>query len=228
MISEELLYSAAVHASDIYTAQLEVGYNREEEHQFTPKFEKKMRCLCRQARRSPGMNRFLRGLKTSAAVILIAATVFFSSLMTVEAYREKLIEVVTQVFEELTEYRFTSTSDAPGAQDVTFGYVPEGMEETSHEVDFEFGYIEVLYEGENGRDIELDAYLSDTDTVSTMILDTEDAEVTYRQIQGEKATCISKPPMATIMWVKGNSIFCLSGNLSMDETLRVAEGLHIS
>lgn len=226
-ITDELLYKNAGEARDLWLATFP---GREEvlEHTFSRRFEKKMQRLRREHRRSPGVNHFLRGLKTSAAVILIAATVLFSSLMTVEAYRDKLIAVITQVFEDLTEYRFSSNSDAPGAQDVTFGYIPEGMKETSHEINLEFGYIEVIHEGKSGEYIDLNIYLSDSNTESTMFLDTEDAQVTYRQIQGEKATCVSKPPMATIMWVKGNSIFCLSGNLSMSETLRIAEELHIS
>lgn len=41
MISESLLYSAANHASEGYTARLEAGYDPEVRHQFTPMFEKK-------------------------------------------------------------------------------------------------------------------------------------------------------------------------------------------
>ena len=226
-ITDELLYQNAGEARDLWLATYP-GREEVREHIFSRRFENKMRTLRREYRRSPKMNYFLRGLKTSAAVILIVATVMFSSLMTVEAYREKLIEVVTQVFEELTEYRFTSSSDAPGAQDVTFGYVPEGMKETSRENYKDYGFMKVICEGENDEYISLAIYITSSTSETTMALDTEDAEVTTGMVHGKEATFVDKEDGASILWTEGNNIFCLSGSLSMSETQRIAEGLQIS
>ena len=57
------------------------------------------------------------------------------------------------------------------------------------------------------------------------MLDTEDAEVEQFYIQGEQATAISKGLDRTILWTTGNSVYRLTGTISMDELKQAAEAI---
>ena len=47
MITEEMLCAAAARSCELYTADLESGYNADVLHEFSPAFEKKIRKLKR-------------------------------------------------------------------------------------------------------------------------------------------------------------------------------------
>ena len=49
MITEEMLCAAAARSCELYTADLESGYNADVLHEFSPAFEKKIRKLKRRA-----------------------------------------------------------------------------------------------------------------------------------------------------------------------------------
>ena len=68
--------------------------------------------------------------KRLAAAMLILAILSFSALMSVEAYREKFFETVTEVLYDLTHFSFFSTwNGSTKIGETTFGYLPEGMVE---------------------------------------------------------------------------------------------------
>ena len=60
------------------------------------------------AKHSAAFNRSLRLARRTAAVLLLSAAVSFGCAMSVEAYRVSLINTVVRVFNDLTDYRFSS------------------------------------------------------------------------------------------------------------------------
>ena len=128
-ITEEMLYKYAPAAEKLWLGSLPPD-DQIPEHQFSQRFERKMKKLIRYQRHSPSMRQFMRIARQTAVVILVVVSLSFSCLMTVEAYRAKFIEVVTEVFYDLTHFTFFSSwSGDIGLGEIKFGYLPDGMVE---------------------------------------------------------------------------------------------------
>ena len=132
-ITEEMLYKSAEKAEELW---LDTFPSDDElpKHKFSKRFERKMKKLRQTQRRSPALNRFISISKRIAVIALAILTVSFSCLMCVEAYREKFIQVITEIFEDLTQYSFSSShAEKTEFSEITFDYLPEGMTEVHRE-----------------------------------------------------------------------------------------------
>lgn len=195
------------------------------EHEFSPKFRRKVEKLLRRQRRSPAVNSALRYGRRAAAFALVFLTLSFSCLMTVNAaFRERVIHAVVQVFPDFTEFVYTSDSstvEEPG--NLVFTYLPEGMEEQAREQD-ELGFY-VYMENLEGEFIELDQSLVENGTEMLLGLDTENAKVTYFEVHGVEAMGIEKGLDHTIHWTEGSFVYTLSGTIPLEELKLIAEGI---
>ena len=107
-ITEEMLYKHAGRAEELWLSTFPSD-DELPEHKFSKGFERKMKKLLRVQRRSPSLNRFISITKRVAVIALAVLTVSFSCLMCVEAYREKFLKVITEVFEDLSLFSFSSS-----------------------------------------------------------------------------------------------------------------------
>ena len=219
---DELLDRYAPEAGELWLSALP---EPAPEHEFSPKFRRKVEKLLRRQRRSPAVNAALRYGRRAAAFALVFLTLSFSCLMTVDAaFRERVIHAVVQVFPDFTEFVYTSDSstvEEPG--NLVFTYLPEGMEEQAREQD-ELGFY-VYMENLEGEFIELDQSLVENGTEMLLGLDTENAKVTYFEVHGVDAVGIEKGLDHTIHWTEGNFVYTLSGTIPMEEVKLIAEGI---
>lgn len=219
---DELLDRYAPEAGELWLSALP---EQAPEHEFSPKFRRKVEKLLRRQRRSPAVNAALRYGRRAAAFALVFLTLSFSCLMTVDAaFRERVIHAVVQVFPDFTEFVYTSDSstvEEPG--NLVFTYLPEGMEEQAREQD-ELGFY-VYMENLEGEFIELDQSLVENGTEMLLGLDTENAKVTYFEVHGVDAVGIEKGLDHTIHWTEGNFVYTLSGTIPMEEVKLIAEGI---
>ena len=195
------------------------------EHEFSPKFRRKVEKLLRRQRRSPAVNAALRYGRRAAAFALVFLTLSFSCLMTVNAaFRERVIQAVVQVFQDFTEFVYTSDSSAVGKPgNLVFTYLPEGMEEQDREQDEVEFYV--YYESPDGAFVELSQILVEDGTEVLLGLDTEDAEFIDLTVHGTEAVGIVKGLSHTIHWTEGQFVYTLSGTTPMEELEKVAEGI---
>ena len=223
-ITDEMLYRHAPEARDLWLSTLPSDADIPE-HKFSRRFERKMKRLIREQKRSPQANRVIRGLRRVAAIILVIGILSFSGFMTVEAYREKVIEVITQVFHDLTNYRFISEeSDSEqhvDLPDITFQYIPDGMEKVEDTARERFRYI--LYEAQDGKFFELTMTVVIENGDYEKVLDTEDAFTEMLYIGGSEAVINTKNAETTIIWTKGNILYTLYGTVDLTELKRIAE-----
>lgn len=198
------------------------------EHEFSPKFRRKVEKLLRRQRRSAAVNAALRYGRRAAAFALVFLTLSFSCLMTVNAaFRERVIQAVVQVFQDFTEFVYTSDSstvEEPG--NLVFTYLPEGMGEQDREQDAIEFYV--FYESTDGAFMELSQILVEDGAEVLLGLDTENAKVTYFEVHGVEAMGIEKGLDHTIHWTEGSFVYTLSGTVPMEELKLVAEGIQIS
>lgn len=226
-ITDEMLYASASEARDLWLSS--AFPDDIPEHQFSHRFNRKMKRLINEQRRSPRLNHVIHMVRRTAAILLVVATVSFSCMMTVEAYREKFIEIVTHVFHELTDYRFSA--ELPGSQIetelgmISLGFIPNGMDRADEYGDESF--YSVSYETEDGMYFDLTCSLITENQDAHKIVDTENAVTQEYSINGEEATIISKDENNTILWTHRNILFQLYGNLPLDIEKQIAESVTV-
>lgn len=226
-ITEEMLYEYAPKAEKLWLDSLPPD-DQIPEHQFSRRFERKIKKLIRDQRRSPSMRQFMRIARQSAAVILVVISLSFSCLMTVEAYRAKFIEIVTEVFYDLTHFTlFSSWSEDMGLGEIEFNYLPDGMHEVEREIFDEPQEQTLYFEDAQGHQIKVSQTLLADDTNSDLILDTEDADVTAIAFGDGDAVLIEKEGTSALMWEDTPYLMLLTGDFPPEEIVKIANGITI-
>lgn len=227
-ITDEMLFEHAAEARDIWLSTLPSDENIP--YISTSKaFEKKMQKLIKEQRRTPKTNKILRYMKQTVAAILAVAILSFSGLMTVEAYREKVIEIVVHVFHELTDYRFASEKSEVGdiaLPEISFGYVPEGMQEVMDSI-FADNSRYIVYEDDHGNFFELTQTAIGANGAFGTILDTEDSVYETTDVNGNEAFANIKDGDSSIFWIEDNVVYDLYGNLDLTKLKSIAEKIKI-
>ena len=227
-ITDEMLFEHAAEARDIWLSTLP----DDEDIPDIPtskKFEKKMQKLIKEQRRTPKTNKILRYMKQTVAAVLAVAILSFGGLMTVEAYREKVVEIVVHVFHELTDYRFASEKSEVGEvvlPEISFGSVPEGMEEITDNV-FADNSRYIVYEDDDGNFFELTQTAIGSNGAFGTILDTEDSNYEMTSINGTEAFSNVKDGNASVLWNYDNVVYDLYGNIELTDLKNIAEKIKI-
>ena len=223
-ITDDMLFEHAAEARNIWLSTLP-PQDEIPVISYSKSFERKMRKLIKEQRRTPRTNQILRYMKQTAAAVLVIAVFTFGGLMTVDAYRAKVVEFVVYVFNELTQYRFSSNvSDVDDIilPEITFGYIPKGMKEIENKI-IPTGQRHIVYENDTGGFFELiQQPLSENDRYN-LILDTENSSYTVGFVHGCDAFFNTKGSDSSIVWIDGNMVYDLYGNIGMDELKIVAE-----
>lgn len=226
-ITDEMLYACAPKAEKLWLDSLPFD-NEIPEHKFSKGFERKMKRLIRTQRRSPGLNRFISVSKRIAVIALAVLTVSFSCLMCVEAYREKFIKIITEVFEDLTQYSFFSSWNRNSKLDeIEFDYLPDGMSEIDRDYNPQANYQAIWFEDSIGQRFEISQDIMTKSKQSKVILDTEDAEATKIDFNGYDATLIVKGNQTMLLCVDDFSYILLSGDFPPEEIIKIANGVNI-
>lgn len=226
-ITDDMLYVCAPKAEKLWLDSLPSDAELPE-HKFSKGFERKMKKLIRVQRRSPGLNRFISASKRIAVIALAVLTVSFSCLMCVEAYREKFLKFIVDVFEDMTQYSFFSSwSRNSELDEIEFDYLPDGMSEIGREYSPQTHYQAIWFEDSMGRRFEISQDIMTSSKQSTAILDTEDAEVTKIDFHDYDATLIIKGEQTMLLCVDDFSYVLLNGNLPPDEIIKIADGVNI-
>ena len=219
-VSDEVLYEHAARARDIWLSTMPQKAAIPD-HKFSTRFTRKMNKLLKEQQRSPKANQVIRYIRRTAAAIMIALVILFSFSMTVSAFRERVIDVVVNVFNDLTDYRFVSNETEPRElPEIEFGYLPEDMQESYRES--MNGHELIVFEGVEDRSFELTRDQLLAGGGYRKYLDTEDSEYEPFFIHGEEAYANYKNGCGTIIWTSDDILYTLYGNLPLDELKDIA------
>lgn len=227
-ITEEQLYQYVPMAE----AQMMAKIPKDEElpkHIFSKKFERKMKRLIRQQTRTPQVQKMLLTAKRVAIVVLLFSTLTFSCFMTVEAFRMKVIEIITDIFDDLTQFTFFSSSSNTQEKigEFTFNYLPDGMTEISYDKVEETQSQIVFFEDADGRQLQIDQQVVANGTDYDLILDTEEALSKTITVDGKEFYLITKGEWSAVIWDDGPYIFTVGGDLPPEEVIKIANGIDI-
>lgn len=228
-ITDEMLFKYAAEARNIWLNTLP-PQDEIPVICYSKSFEHNMRKLIREQRRTPNMNRIIRYVKQTIVAVLVVAIFTFGGLMTVDAYRAKVIEFVVQVFDKFTQFVFYSNQPEANIDDfilpeISFGYIPEGMIETENRITATGDHF-IRYE--NGTDSFFQLTQSTVaDAQYNAIIDTEDSDYEVGIINGFKAFFNTKNGQSTIIWINDNIVYRLLGTPDFDDLKLIAEKIEI-
>lgn len=196
------------------------------EHRFSRKFRREMRRLVRAQKHSAAFNRSLRLARRTAAVLLLSAAVSFGCAMSVEAYRVSLINTVVRVFNDLTDYRFSSALPSETDSKAFTPPVLSGLPDTMHKTDERstpIGYT-VTYESTTDFLDLTCTRITDTSEAHKLV-DTENASVTEFALHGSPVTMIEKNGTVTLLWTHDDIVYHLYSSLHADTCRKLIENL---
>lgn len=204
-------------------------YEAYPEHEFSEAFETEQQEIMNQLGKgeikpykvSMGWQYYARhGL---VAVLVCFLLTCIAAPQAVMAGYHKLVEVIETVVTEYTEYRYQVNETVDDTlQQVTFGYLPEGMEITEELIQDRSYYVEYRKDKNFFRLEQL--LLTDEDGLGH-IVDTENATVEQYMIKGTEAKFISKRGMNGYVWVYGKYLITGQSNLSVEEMIEILESV---
>lgn len=223
-LTEDMLQQHAAEARDLWLSTLP----QEKEvpsHTFSRRFERKLRKLRAEQRRSPRMNRIVHVLRYAAAcaavVLCIGGTAY--------AYRVGVIDALIQTCKEYTSIQYSSDTTAEDAKfpESTLTYIPDGMVEVDSGLEETQSVHHTHLESSDGSTIDLDEFLITEDSNSTQIVDSEDADTKHFSIEDTQATLYKKDNFITITWSNNSVSYTLTTYLlSENESKKIALGVH--
>lgn len=221
-ITDEMLYESAPKAAQLWLDSFP-PLSDIPQHKFSRRFERKMQKLIRNQKRPESVRRTISRFKRAVAIIAIVCALSFSGLMTVEAYRAKFIEFVTEVFYDLTHFSFTSSwGGDPELNELEFGYLPSGMEQSTHIIFPDSNTQTYIFCDDEGNQLQIEQQLVTSSTTYDLIVDTEDAEVSSVDLNGIDATLVNKDGSITLIWTDDPYTYFICGALPESEVIKVA------
>ena len=150
----------------------------------------------------------------------------FVTTMSVEAFRIKLFNIVTEVTEKYTKVRIVETENTLESQiewDSYYApeYIPEGYTYSNSE---NFGEIKIIFYSDTA---DKKIQFSQTPVSPEYQIDTEDAVVSEVIINAEKGILAQKEGLLTLIWTTDDKTFHIIGEIERDEIIKIAKSLKI-
>ncbi|CZR95860.1 hypothetical protein CDFC105_73140 [Clostridioides difficile] len=188
-------------------------------HVFSKSFERKMKKLIKQQKRSSLTNKIIFYSKRTAIVFLIVLASLFTVTMSSEALRTRLYELVIRVYEDLTSFVFSNKEniEIKNLKIKEPEYTPEGFKEVDRVDNFMIAY-------ENEKSIRIE-YTSTEIDANSIILDTENAKVKDIFINGYKAKYIEKETFLQVFWNDNNFIYLLNVDYQNNKNLELYKNI---
>lgn len=210
-----MLRYAAEQAGEEFADEQPAG----EPVEFSQRHQKEMEKLFKQMgeRRPPVFY-----AKRIAAAFVILAVIAVTSVMSVDAWRAKLLNFFIKHSETNTEVRYEEGAPKGGkhyGEMVTLEYVPEGMRVKES---FSRLNAEVL-DFVNGEEF-FKLRVAKVSSISYM--DTEDKETEKVSVNGAEAYLLINEDKTALKWSFENKAYTLIGNLDKETILKIAENIH--
>lgn len=191
-------------------------------HKFSKQFEKKMKKLIRQEKRTPLMRSFVGYGKRAAAILLVIISITLLTTMSVEAYRVRFFQIITEIFEEYTSIRFESEEGVSDRSliEVNPEYIPEGFSILEKDLD-DYGN-RIIYRNTNDEEIIYDQMLISNGQI---IFDTEGVEVETMELGDQKITYFTNKGVSQIYWNDDLYMYTFHSTIDMEELIEMAKSI---
>ena len=226
---EQLLGRAAAQARDLSFAPL--PDDSQLDHPFSELFEKKMEVLCRQQKkRRFNWTRFSRRAAAFAVVSMVGLSVL---VLSVDAWRETLFEMVEKKHADYSEILFES-KDGSGVLDSQFvltehrpAYLPEGYQLTRQWLDASSN--DMVFTTPEDKMINFQQAVNAKEGFARSVgINTEGSELVPFDLNGYLGHKMTNGDMQFVLWNDNYYNYMLITQLSMEETIQIAESVTIA
>ena len=227
-LNDDILSRAATLVRDDKMNSL-LEYETYPTHEFSETFEQNMQGLIDKLGKgeikpykvSMGWQYYVR--HGMVAVLICFLLICAAAPQAVIAGYHKLVEIIETVVTEYTEYRYQVNETVDDAlQQVTFGYLPNGMEivkerntPSSYHVEYEIG----------DKYFALEQRLIMQENNLSYVVDTENAIVEKDNINDEEIIYIYKDGIYNYVWIHGNYHIKGDSNLAIEEIAKILENI---
>lgn len=214
---DDKLKKAIMKADEYYLNSL--PQSKDITHQFSNRFETRMRKLIRQSKKKEKTAKPLR-FRWRTAVLLAGIIILLVFSMSVSAVRITVFELISNVYEKYTEIFFDSSQSIPDDKFIAFkpSYIPNGFKANIEDLDGSV-YLEyvkdddyIIYEQKRRED------------VSTHI-NTEGVEVEFIEFNERPARYYSNQGTQNLIWYDDSYMYSISSTLDKNEVYKIAEGI---
>jgi len=192
--------------------------DHEIEHEFSKRFERRMRKLVRRSRTGNPAGRVVflrrRAVALAAAIVILLATA-----MSVSAVRAAVFEFVTEVYEKFTRIFFEESTPSRESSDEYIirrpSFIPEGFELVDEKTAgpvllvYEKGSDYISYSQQRVEDVSMD-------------INTEGAELQELEFNGHPAKYYSNQGVRNLLWYDDKYMYMVSSTLDRDTVFNVA------
>lgn len=214
-VTDEMLYEAAPEAEKMLMENL--PSEEECKVEFSEDFEKKVYRTSGICRSVPGRRWYKHRKIAVAAAACILLCIVGVAPVSANLY-ERFIRFATVQIEGNTEV------EKAALKQVSFGYLPEGMNSAGPSKMGEDMYVYYPYD-ETGHDLQLIQMISDVDAYEAKLI--YEGEMKIRKTDGIEYILVSETDNVSVTWVRYGYTFYLSGNLKEDEVLKIAQNIYI-
>lgn len=211
-ITDEMLYGAAPQAAKLL---LETLPDRTDcGHRFSSKFQADMRPLLAGKRRR--WRRVLLAAAVAAALLAVTAG----------AFRETVFQMFRSETEESgTRYAFRTMDELGAFTPIKAAHVPEGYEQTQEYLKETETYTRYILTFENGDGGCFHVEQQLTARLDMGFGDLSDYTLEHPEIHGTEAALYHNGEDALLLWTEGGYILKVSGALSKEEAVEIAENI---
>ncbi len=194
-------------------------------------FEINMKKLIKNHKRKEKYKKLLNISKRVAIILMIFILISTITIMSVEAFRIKFFNIITEWHEEYTRFRFQGQStnlDKNQLSEITQKnngliytptYIPEGYELLNMQ---EAGELyRINYTKEDEKITFIQSQIDKTDTA----MDTEGADLIKIVILGNEGYFIERDEINSLIWQNNEKVFTIHGALKQEELIKIAESI---
>ena len=196
----------------------------DEDITYSPSHQKAMEGILRKLRRERRRKKLLSYTRRAAVFLLAAAVVSGIGIASVEAWRNKVFNMVLQFQSDHAQVSFEEKQEIVEAAGIQFGYIPEGysvQENNSKELGNDRRYISLHFADGQGGSFSF----SQNKIGGTMKIDTENAEVKPVEINGCQGVLSIKDTIRILVWHDNEYIYAMDGNITAEELLKIARNI---
>ena len=204
-ITDDLLFQHCANAENFILEQ--IPDEEDIDYEYPKEFEKKIKKIIKKEKRGLFLNKICLYTKKIAVVFIAFLISLFTITMSVEALRVKLFDMVKEVYEKFTIYKFkideNDNKKVNFLEKKSINYLPNGFEEVERA---EYNnHVAITYS--DGEDYITFNYLLIEN--SNLYMDTENAKINKVQINNFYADYIEKENKSRLIWQDENILYDL-------------------
>lgn len=166
-------------------------------------------------------------IKKIAIFLIILALGAFITTMSVEAYRIRFFNIITEIKEKYTDIEIERELEHSKEDDMLEGsyfypsYLPEGYKQS--DIKTNEGLSLIYFKNENEEVIEF----LQTDIDPNFQVDTEDADTEEISVNNSTGLLVIKDDIKTLLWFTESHTFYITGKLNEKEIILMAENIEL-